>query len=290
MDFVIDIEANDLLANAIDYSSMPFKLKDTFKVHCVVIRHIDSGRVKSLYGEALTKAELRKTLAKCTNLIGHNIVNYDLPILKLAGLIDYSINYPDTEYGAIVFDKAINLSDTLIWSKLLNADRYGGHSLEAWGKRLGNAKSDFSDWSEFSQTMLDYCIQDTSVNADIYKALLEEAGDIQRWIKPYRMETKLVDLTLKQELFGFDFNKELALKSSEELGFMMKDIALKVDPLLPKKKMPKVQYSEYIMPKVRFKKDGTISANFNKFLTKIGAKLDADCEYVLFNGKEYSVE
>ena len=197
MNFVIDIEASDLLGNAIDYSEMPYKLKPYFKVHCVVFRHVESGKHKALYGEDLTKENMQQILSKCTNLIGHNIVNYDLPVLQLCNLLDYSINYPGSSSVGEIFGKACNLTDTLIWSKLLNADRFGGHSLDAWGKRLGNHKSDFSDWSVFSKEMLDYCIQDTAVNVDIYKELLNEQGE-HDWARPYSMEIKLVDLTLKQ--------------------------------------------------------------------------------------------
>jgi hypothetical protein len=42
----------------------------------------------------------------------------------------------------------------------------GFHSLKAWGKRIGVAKDDFgdtTDWSQWSQEMEDYCVQDVAV-------------------------------------------------------------------------------------------------------------------------------
>ena len=287
MRFVIDIESSDLLGNGLDYSTMPYRLKDTYKVHCVVIRHVDSGKVKSLYGEELTKENLRKTLEKCTELIGHNIVNFDLPVLSLYGLLDYSINYPDAESTGTVFGKNIKITDTLIWSKMLNADRFGGHSLDAWGKRLGNYKGDFSDWSKFSEQMLEYCIQDTAVNVSIFNALKEEQGD-HDWSRPYSMEIKLVDLTLKQELFGFAFDSGLAQKALEDLTSKMQEIAAKVNPLLPKKKLSKTDAARFIPPKIKFKKDGTISAVFKNFLERTGAVLTQENK-ILMNGVEFPV-
>lgn len=288
MNFVIDIEASDLLGNAIDYTSMPYKLKDYFKVHCVVFKHVESGKHKALYGEELTKENMQKVLSKCTNLIGHNIVNYDLPVLHLCGLLDYNINYPDSEDIGTVFGKNCNIFDTLIWSKLLNADRLGGHSLDAWGKRLGNHKSAFSDWSKFSEEMLEYCIQDTAVNVDVYLELLKEKGK-HDWSRPYSMETKLVDLTLRQELVGFSFNSELAQSNIQELSGMMQEIGEKVTPLLPKKKMTKGAASYYIPPKIRFKKNGEISSVFQKFLDKLGATCNREKGLIEWNGKEFNI-
>lgn len=289
MNFVLDIEANMLLQDALDYSSLPYKLKPDFKVWCVVVRHVESGQVKTLVGKNLTKENLANTLRKCTNLIGHNLVQYDLPVLKLYGLIDYSINYPGADAVATLFSNPCHITDTLLLSKLLNADRFGGHSLDAWGKRLGNYKGDFKDFSKFSQEMLEYCIQDTAVNVDIYQHLINEMGE-HAWSIPYSMEVKLYDIGLKRELFGFNFDKELAEKNVKELDELMQSIAAKVDPLLPEKKMTKGAMSDYTMPKIRFKKNGEMSAVMEKFLTKVGATYNADTRTVRFEDKAFPVD
>lgn len=286
MRFVIDIESSDLLQKGLDYTVMPYKLRPDYRIYCIVIRHVDSPAIKTLVGAEITKENLQHVLRKCTELIGHNIVSFDLPVLKLAGLLDYDIAFPGKQ--TTLFGKPVEITDTLLWSKLLNADRFGGHSLEAWGKRLGNYKGDFKDFSKFTQEMLDYCIQDTAVNVDIFKALEVEQGD-HDWSVPYSMEVKLSDLTLKQELFGFSFDSELAKRNLEELTKTMQEIAVKVDPLLPAKQMPKTEASFYVAPKIRFKKDGSISAVFQKFLDKLGAKLSEDRKIIHYEGKEFPV-
>jgi len=136
--------------------------------------------------------------------------------------------------------------------------------------------------------MLEYCIQDTAVNLSIHKKLLEEQGE-HDWSKPYSMEVKLADLALKRELFGMDFDVELAHKNIEELTGFMQEIAKKVDPLLPEKKMPKTEYSNYIPPKIRFKKNGEVSSHLQKFLEKHNAVLTNDNKTILYEGKEYSI-
>ena len=284
MRFVIDIESSDLLQNGLDYTGMPYKLKRDYTIHCVVIRHVDSAAIKTLVGDEITEENLRHALRKCTELIGHNLVAFDMPVLKLAGILDYEIAFPGKQ--TTLYGKPCKVTDTLIWSKLLNADRFGGHSLDAWGKRLGNHKGNFNDWSKFSQEMLDYCIQDTAVNVDIFNTLTLEQGT-HDWATPYNMEAKLADLTLKQELLGFAFDSELANNNIAELSKLMEDIAVKVNPLLPMKKMPKTESNFYLMPKSKFKKDGSISVIFQKFLDKIGAKLSKDRATVYYDGKEF---
>jgi hypothetical protein len=289
MRFVLDIESTDLLSNGLDYTVMPYRLKPEYQVHCVVVRHVDSGRVKALYGTELTKENLTKTLSKCTELIGHNLVQFDLPVLQLMGLLDYEICYPDAEQPAVLNGKPCKITDTLIWSKMLNADRFGGHSLDAWGKRLGNHKTHFEDWSKFTNEMLEYCIQDTAVNVDIFKALLAEQGT-HDWSRPYSMEVKLVDLTLKQELFGFAFDRELAEKCLEDLNNKMQAIADKVNPILPKKKLTKTKADKFVPPKIKFKKNGDVSAHMLAFLERTGATLSEDRRYILFNEQQFPIQ
>lgn len=281
MRYIIDIEANNLLAPALDYSKLPFKLKDTFRVWCVVVRNILTGSVIRLYGEELTKERLAKSLKDATEIIGHNIVTYDLPVLKLYGLLDYQIGYPGKP--STVNSSPVIITDTLIWSKLLNADRLGGHSLEAWGLRLGNHKTYFEEWDKFSMEMLEYCVQDTSVNKTILEALEKEKGG-NAYDRAYSMEVKLADLTLRQELFGFELDVELAHKNLEFLEKTMKEIAARVDPILPPKKLGKTAVKAFMPPKKQFKADGSLSALMQKFIEKHNLEYDENKSTVVVNG------
>lgn len=286
MKYIIDIESNGLLQDGLSYTSLPYKLKDTYKIWCIVLRHVDSGVVKTFSGDEITRENLQHSLRKCTELVGHNIIQFDLPVLMLYGLLDYEIGYPDSP--SLLYGKPVVITDTLLWSKLLSPDRLGNHSLKAWGKRLGDYKGDFDDWSKFSQEMLDYCVQDTQVNSSILATLIKEQGS-NNWLRSYNMEIKLADLTLKQELLGFDFDVELAQKNLDFLNTRMGEIAVKVNPILPLKKMSAGDASFYEMPKLRFKRDGTLSANMEKFLIKTGAVF-TDQRIVLYEGKEYEID
>lgn len=286
MRYILDCETSNLLTPALDYTALPYKLKQDFKVWCVVIRNIDTDCVVSLYSNKLTYNHLEEALKDCTELIFHNGINFDAPVLQLYGLLDYTVGYPGE--SSTLYGRDCILTDTLLWSKLLNADRINGHSLDSWGKRLGNHKGDFSDWTQFSQEMLDYCIQDTNLNKDIYFELLKEKGT-WNFSQAYAMEAKLQDLTLKQEVFGFAFNKELAEKNLQELGNMMKEIASKVDPILPPKKLTQSALNLYTPPTKQFKKDGTLTVHMEKFIQKHNLQYVDWLNEVQYEGKTYSL-
>ena len=95
-------------------------------------------------------------------LIGHNIITYDLNVLKK--LCGWSPK-PTTK-----------VIDTLILSQLLKFRRFGfrGHSLAAWGEALGFPKVEHEDWSQFSEEMRNRCRVDVRLNTRIYFALLKE--------------------------------------------------------------------------------------------------------------------
>lgn len=283
---IFDIEANNLLAPALDYLVMPYRFKPDFKVWCIVIRDIDSNRVVRIRPNELNRETVAKHLEDYDEIVGHNIVGYDLPTLMLYGLLDYRIGYPGEP--STLNGKLVTFTDTLLWSKLLNADRSGGHSLDEWGKRLGNHKIFFNDFSKFTEDMLEYCVQDTSTNRSVYLKLLEEQGDWD-WSKAYSVEIKLADLTLRQELFGFKFNVELAQKNLAELDKMMQEIAVEVNPILPEKRMTKGRMQDFTPPKIKFKKNGELSAHMQSFCAKVGATVDLSSKTLTFEGKVFDI-
>jgi hypothetical protein len=283
---VVDIESSGLLdESAINYLQMPYRLKPSYQVYCIVFRDIRTGKHKSLHGADITKANVAEILEKFDTIVGHNIVNFDLPALKLADLLDYRIGYPGEP--SVINGRIVEIYDTLIWSKLLNADRFGGkHSLEVWGEALGVPKTKFYDFSQFSQEMLDYCIQDTNTNRSLYFKLQEEIGDWD-WGDAYSMEVKLADLTMKQAQFGFAFNSQLAEKNLQELNSMMQVIAAKVDPILPPKPLNQLTLGSYTPPARRFKANGEPSAFLLKFCAKHSMELNLETKTYVYDGKTF---
>ena len=146
-------------------------LNDATQIHCIALHWVEEDRTESFNdecpGKGMSSPIIRalQWIEMADVLIGHNIINYDIPVAKRI----YNWFNPT---GIIV--------DTLLLSRLyhpnlLDIDKksnkipqklQGRHSLESYGYRLGELKGDFSkttDWKEWSQEMEDYCIQDVVV-------------------------------------------------------------------------------------------------------------------------------
>ena len=273
--FVIDIETNNLLSNMLDYSSLPYKLNNDARLWCIVVRDVDTDDVKELVsenGSSITKDDLQRILSDCSELIGHNAIKFDLLALKLFGVLDYDIGYLDQSDK--LFGKDIKVTDTLVRSRLLNPDRKGGHSLGAWGKVLGDFKGDFHDFSKYSESMLEYCIQDTKVTSLIFDKLEKEYQGYIGWKKAEKMENKLADIAIRRETYGFWFDKEKAIACVEDLTVKMQELSDNVNPLLPPKPMTKGALNKYTPPVKQINKDGSVSAIMAKFAIRHDAIIE----------------
>jgi len=155
---------------------------DATEIWCAVTKDIDSGEVK------VWKAAngLRQYISSEDLLIGHNIISFDLPVLKKL----WSLNTDSNP-----------LKDTLIMSRLLNPVLEKGHSLDAWGVRLGLKKGDFSDFDGgLSEDMVDYCIQDVEITHALFTHLDSSLLD---WGQSVDLEHEVALVVKKQEENGF---------------------------------------------------------------------------------------
>jgi hypothetical protein len=144
------------------------------KVHCIVLYEVNSNSVLSFGPDSIDNA--LEYLHNADVLIGHNICFYDIPVLKKL--------FPDFETNARIIDTLI--CSRLIWPKEvlyeLDIEQYpqvpkanrGSPSLKAWGWRLASHKIDFKDFTEYSQEMLDYCIQDVVVTFNLWQLIVAQ--------------------------------------------------------------------------------------------------------------------
>ena len=127
-------------------------------------------------------------------LIGHNIIGFDVPVLK--------------KHWMMNLDKH-QLKDTLVMSRLLNPILENGHSLRSWGNRLGNYKDDFKDFDGgLTEEMVSYCKQDVSVTEALYKRL---SNDLLDWGDSVSIEHQVAIAVKEQEENGFKLNVKKAV-------------------------------------------------------------------------------
>jgi DNA polymerase I len=167
-------------------------------IWCVVCRDVDTDIVSTF-----TKPDnLQSYLDSADSIIAHNGIFFDFPVLSRVWNIQVKPN---------------QIIDTLVLSRLYNPSLEDGHSLEAWGKRLGFLKTEFDDFSKFSQEMLDYCIQDTLVTKKLFIHLEREMKDDYS-DKSKELEHQVALIIAEQERNGFKLDE----RAATELLFLLK--------------------------------------------------------------------
>ena len=212
-------------------------LRDLSVIHCIVARDIDTDE-EHRFEPGQIKAGL-KLLQDADELWGHNIVGYDIQAIKEL--------FPRWTYKGKAYDTLI--LSRLFFTDILDRDfrsrpagmpanLYGRHSLESWGHRLGQYKSEFGksldgDWSTYSTEMLDYCAQDVVVSVALVKLFLPKMEEQSPAIET---EHTLSHIMAWQETSGFPFDvraaQELESKLRTELDSLsaeMRDTFIFVD-------------------------------------------------------------
>lgn len=326
IDLTWDRETTGLLdETAIDYTTSPYSLRDSFKTNCIVVEEHQTGKIiafydgpkyildgrryeeKGIHGTYILEnyipqeyehKQLKEfknyiTTTNIRKVIAHNQINFDLLVGKLEEDMDYTIE-EDTWCG-----KSVEFEDTLVLSKTLNPDRFGGHSLEKLSEKVSIQKIEFRKhmsadvrFLEFAADELYYCIYDVKANTQVYYYLDKERQDWD-WADAISLEKSVAELITRQTHRGFKFDKELAEKNVKELDALMEERRLRVEPMLPKRPATKGFMKDFTPPARQFKQDRTVAADLVKFAEKIGAELllsdDKEPLNFIFKGKSYNI-
>lgn len=162
MNLIFDIETDGLY-------------DDVTKIHCLGIHDLDANQTLVFNDEGSEHPISRglQYLEDATTLIGHNIIGYDLPVIrKLYSWFDPSGSVVDTLVLSRIYHADILKIDQKRKWRMMAAQLYGRHSLEAWGYRLNEYKGGFAkttDWKEWSQDMQDYMLQDVQVTEKLWQ-------------------------------------------------------------------------------------------------------------------------
>lgn len=225
---VFDIEANGLTPD---------------KVWCIVACDIQSGEFTTWSGDDLHCFKDWIKEQDELEVIGHNIIGYDIPVLEQLLDVDFS---------------KCKVTDTLVMSRLAEPSRQGGHSLENWGQLLNQPKGEHSDWDNFSQDMVEYCRQDVRVNELVYHKLLLDLANFGN--QSIVLEGQVQRIISKQIKNGWVLDQEKSFVLLAELKEKKFDLEDKVH----EKFKPLPTFIKEITPKV--KKDGSYSVVGLKFL------------------------
>ena len=218
------------------------------KIHCIVIydvnRQLTSSYGPDRIGDAI------EHLRSADVLIGHNILFYDIPVIqKLTQAI----------FTARIIDTLI--CTRLIWPKELlyelDTEQYpqvppklrGSAGLKAWGYRLADNKIEFKDFSEYSQEMLDYCIQDVEVTKKLWEHIVK-----QNYAQPsLKLEHDFAFAINRQIRSGVPFDLDAALDLVDDFRAKQTELETQLKELFPP-----IEREEWFTPKVNNTKRGYV--------------------------------
>jgi len=188
---ILDIEANGLKPDTI---------------WCVVAKEVEHGTTNTFIGDDISEFGDWILYNGITDICGHNIIGYDLPILER--LTGFKWEGP--------------VQDTLVMSRLAHPHREGGHSLNAWGGRLGFEKGEHTDWYNFSWDMVDYCKRDVELTQLVYGHLMKELENFKE--ESITLEHNVARIVNQQVENGWTINEREANLLLGELRQKLHDV------------------------------------------------------------------
>ena len=218
-----------------------------------MLRDIDNKDVRQFGPDEIDEGV--QLLAEAEEIIGHNIIDFDIPAIQLV--------YPD-------FKPTGTVTDTLVLSRLIkhelfaeDAERgfsiddfpkrmWGSHSLKAWGLRLYNFKDDYEGgWEEFSDEMLTYCVQDTHVTHTLYHHLMKTDPSEQS----IYLEHRMAEICKEIGNNGWTFNGSAAAELYADLSQKRHEIEDTLKDLFPPWEVTEDFYPKRDNKTLGYKKD-----------------------------------
>ena len=234
---IFDIEGNGLLDTITKIWTLSYAIFDSQTL-------ISSGTITDT-------TQMVKFLNQQEILVGHKIIEYDIPAIEKV------LGEKITPY----------VIDTLAISFYLFPIKNFVHGLEAWGERYGfpKPKIDTKEWAgplpgetkeEFFAKMTHRCESDVEINKRLFFYQMDYCmaiyGDLDKVMRLFGYLNFKMECLRDQEEARIKLDVSLAEKSKLDLEFVIDE---KMSALA--KHMPRVV--DKVAPKVMYKKDGSLS-------------------------------
>jgi DNA polymerase-1 len=219
----------------VTFNKVVFDIETTLtadKVWCIVCKHGDTFyqfKENNLH-------RFEEFIKQTEEVIGHNIIGFDIPVLNKF-------------FGYDLF-KNCKITDTLVLSRLLNPVIDGGHSLKNWGTKLGHSKIEFEQFDFFSEEMLKYCRNDVDLTQRLYNFLIKRVKDFGYSIE---LEHEVAKIIQRQHERGFKIDVVGAYELQAKFQEHMNDLQNKV-----RATFPPLRIEEVFIPKSNNKARGYV--------------------------------
>ena len=221
MKLVYDIETDGLL-------------DEVTRIWCLVTMDLETKEIRAYSDcdyDLPALSEGLETLAQAEEVIGHNIISYDGPVINK---LYPSLCLCPKQIDTLVLSRLtyFHIGDTdhrLVKLGKLPKKLLGKHSLKAWGYRLRYWKGDYDDWTQYSTEMLEYCKRDVKLTEKIYnKCMTQEPTQ-----KSVDIEMDFQHIIAQQERNGIPFNTAKAEEMSANLLGDKEDLVRQIRDIVP---------------------------------------------------------
>jgi len=207
--------------------------------------NIGTGEEVTLTDPIKIREWINVQLANGCIFVGHNIISFDAPTLNRL-------------LGTRIPVRC--LVDTFVLSMLYSPSLAGGHSLGAWGQRLGFPKTEFNDWSRLSEDMVLYCLNDCRVNVRLFIRLTERMRSVGFKARSCEIEHKAWAIIQRQRKAGFQLDVPKAHELYAEIRELERQLKEEIYEQWPPELIVVKSFAK------SRKADGTYSANYERHL------------------------
>ena len=229
MNYILDLECDNLLDKVT-------------KIHCIVMKDINTNEVFTDTNVCVEKIKEAKML------IGHNIIAFDIPVIKKILNIKTKAELFDTLVATRLIFAHIKEVDFKLMHNGFPKNLIGSQSLKAWGYRLKMHKGEKpQSWDTFTPEMLKYCEQDVHVTHTLYNKILSKEYSEES----LKLEHDVQLLCTEMMSNGIGFDTAAAKKLYASLSDEREKLSLELQKFFP----PWIEETKFI-PKRDNKKMG----------------------------------
>ena len=230
MKLVFDIETNGLDPDTIWMIVAEELETGKQHVYCTHAAHQDGVKHNPQFREVFDKAEA---------LIGHNIIGFDLPVMKK--LLNWEPQ-PGTKIIDTMLLSQMNDFERPDFEPFVKNKFAGRHNMLTWSKALGGEeKHDDPDWTVYSDEMLERCKSDVSINVRMYRHMMKELQEVRKYSSTYgqaiKLEHEFAQAMAEQAANGWLMDLGAAEKLLKDIEVQMAEIEIEVEPQLKPRKI-----------------------------------------------------
>lgn len=245
-------------------------------IWCCCVRNLETEEEITFFNKEVFNAWVKDVNPI---FIGHNILGFDIPALgRLWGLdssrfLDNSI---DTLVLSYLYSPALEIPEELVRQNQELGEKKGPHGLEAWGFRLKYPKGDYSDWSQLTPEMVEYCRQDVRLTLRVYEALKIKMLKLGYSELSCKIEHDVKVIIEEQISNGCYFDEARAKEFRDFLLRRQADLSESIRGLFPKRREKVAEYT------FRRRKDGSPTASYETHRDKY-----SDVVHIIKDGVEW---